>query len=256
MRECCACCKAFGESLYSVLPVIHEGLLFCRLTTPPLILYVRYLRACEMAQHVSHPHLFQYTHYLLLEEPLWLLGTLRFTLSLSFCRHPHAAFHYLFLAFCRVSWYHLSNPLVLGLGIVLLQVDLLESERAFFDRERRSRERSCAIWNPTKDFFESLGLVQWHSLFNPPHERFLPHILWRKLDQGSVHFMSKMPCFPDQFFKLSEQNTDLKSAISLPHLIQRQLSLTTPLALLLAKLTDLWHLPILYLVILNHGAVR
>ena len=134
-----------------------------------------------MAQHVSHPHLFQYTHYLLLEEPLWLLGTLRFTLSLSFCRHPHGAFHYLFLAFCRVSWYHLSNPLVLGLGIVLLQVDLLESERAFFDRERRSRERSRAIWNPTKDFFESLGSVQWHSLFNLPHERFLPHILWRKL---------------------------------------------------------------------------
>ena len=33
MRECCACCKAFGESLYSVLAVIHEGLLFCRLTT-------------------------------------------------------------------------------------------------------------------------------------------------------------------------------------------------------------------------------
>ena len=66
------------------------------------------------------PHLFQYTHYLLLEEPLWLLGTLRFTLSLSFCRHPHAAFHHLFLAFCRVSCYHLSNPLVLGFGIVLL----------------------------------------------------------------------------------------------------------------------------------------
>ena len=209
-----------------------------------------------MAQHVSHPHLFQYTHYLLLEEPLWLLGTLRFTLSLSFCRQPHGAFHYLFLAFCRVSWYHLSNPLVLGLGIVLLQVDLLESERAFFDRERRSRERSRAIWNPTKDFFESLGLVQWHCLFNLPHERFLPHILWRKLDQGSVHFTSKMPCFPDQFFKLSAQNTDLKSAISLPHLIQRQLSLNTPLALLLAKLTDLWHLHILCLVISYHCAVR
>ena len=190
-----------------------------------------------MAQHVSHPHLFQYTHYLLLEEPLWLLGTLRFTLSLSFCRHPHGAFHYLFLAFCRVSCYHLSNPLVLGLGIVLLQVDLLESERAFFDRERRSRERSRAIWNPTKDFFERLGLVQWHSLFNLPHERFLPHILWRKLDQGSVHFMSKMPCFPDQFFKLSEQNTDLKSAISLPHLIQ-ETAFVDHSACLVARQTD------------------
>lgn len=33
MREYRACCKAFGESLYSVLAVIHEGLLFCRLTT-------------------------------------------------------------------------------------------------------------------------------------------------------------------------------------------------------------------------------
>ena len=45
----------------------------------------------------------------------------------------------------------------------LLQVDLLASERAFFgreaaDRERRIRERSSrAIWNPTKDFFESLA---------------------------------------------------------------------------------------------------
>ena len=76
------------------------------------------------------------------------------------------------------------------------------------------------------------------------------------MDQGSVNFMSKMPRFSDQFFKLSKQNTDLKSAISLPHFIQRQLSLTTPLALLLAKLTDLWHLHILYLVILNYGAVR
>ena len=205
-----------------------------------------------MAQHVSRPHLFQYYYYLLLEEPLWLLGTLRFTSSLSFCRHPHAAVHYLFLALGRVSCCHL----VLGVGIDLLQVDLLASERAFFDRERRSRERYRAIWNPTKDFFESLGLVQWHSLFNLPHERFLPHILWRKLYQGSVHFMSKMPRFPDQFFELSEQNTDLKSALSRPDHIQRQLSLTTPLALLLPKLTDLWHLHILCLVISYHCAVR
>ena len=40
------------------------------------------------------------------------------------------------------------------------------AERALFgrkaaDRERRSRERSPAIWNPTKDFFETLGLSVW-----------------------------------------------------------------------------------------------
>lgn len=73
-------------------------------------------------------------------------------------------------------------------------------------------------------------------------------------DRGSVHSMLCPRCrvFLPNFLRCRNKT---QTGISFPDLVQRQLSLTHPLALLLAKLTDLWHLDILCLVILNHGAV-
>ena len=57
-----------------------------------------------------------------------------------------------------------GSELFVPFGLDLLQVDLLASGASLFgreaaDRERRSRE---SIWNPTKDFFESLpSAVMW-----------------------------------------------------------------------------------------------